>query len=54
MAKAREMTGLNCEASAMMSIRLVLQTRPKEMCELRASAEGEDKARAFLMRVCFL
>jgi CHAD domain-containing protein len=38
MAKAKEITGLDCNAEATMGIRLVLLTRFEEMCALREAA----------------
>jgi CHAD domain-containing protein len=38
MAKAKEIVGLDCEASAASGIRLVLTARLKEMCEFREAA----------------
>jgi CHAD domain-containing protein len=38
MAKAKEIEGLDCHASAMTGIRLVLLTRLSEVCEFRAAA----------------
>ena len=38
MAKAREISGLDCEAEAVAGIRLVLSARLKEMCEFREAA----------------
>lgn len=52
MARAKEITGLDCRADAASGIRLVLGTRLEEMCELRASAlEWSDMEGVHDMRV---